>query len=384
MNILVAMDSLKGSLSSSEANEMIKKGLQQANPQFHVKTVPIADGGEGTVDAFVVGLHGTYVKTEVTGPLGTPTTATYGLIHEGKTAVIEVAEACGLPLVDPRHKQAMEATSYGVGELICHAIDDGCESVYIGLGGSATTDAGVGMLQALGFQFLDANGNAIGLGGKHLTSIQTMNTTNVHKALQHVTFHILCDVQNPLYGPNGAAYIFSPQKGASPEEVQSLDKGLQHFSSLVHTEMGVDLQRYAGGGAAGGLGAACLGFLQGEFVSGVSFLLEQLKMEAKLRDVQVVITGEGRLDAQSAMGKAPTGIAKLAKQQGIAVIALAGDVSLSDSHIHEFGIDAFFSIVQGPISLQQAIQPEQASTNLLKTAEQVGRLLCISDSFMSK
>ncbi|WLR46626.1 glycerate kinase [Halobacillus litoralis] len=377
MNILVAMDSLKGSLSSKEANQAIADGLTLASKELVIDTVPIADGGEGTVDALVSALGGTMVHQQVTGPLGEPVNASYGLIKNDSTAVIEVAEACGLPLVSPSDLHPLKATTYGVGELIANAIKKGCSDIIIGLGGSSTTDAGVGMLQALGFQFLDKSGCPVRHGGRALQEIAAIDTSQAHPLLQHTNFHTICDVNNPLHGPNGAAFVFSPQKGADIDEVTILDQGLAHFSTIVMDQLGIDLQIIPGSGAAGGLGAALSGFLHSPMLAGVDFILSELNLKEKLSHTDIVFTGEGKFDFQSSMGKAPSGIAKLAQTSNTSVIVLAGDISDAEDQVHNKGVDAYFTIVRGPISLNEAMASQTTYSNLKQTAEQLGRLLLL-------
>ena len=375
MNILIAMDSLKGSLSSLEANKAIMEGLTNASPEFTVQTVPVADGGEGTVEALVYATNGQFVNTEVTGPLGEPVQARYGILGDQRTAVIEVAEACGLPLLSEEQRNPLLTTTYGVGEMILDAVNKGCLEFIIGLGGSATTDAGIGMLQALGYQFLDEKGISVGFGGTELIRIAKVDVRLVPDSVKAVKFRIACDVNNPLYGLNGAAYIYGPQKGATPEMVEELDAGLRHFAGIVLDELEIDFQRISGAGAAGGLGAAFAGFLNSQLESGVEMILEGTQLEEKLQQVDLVITGEGKLDGQTSMGKAPSGIARLSAKLNIPVIALAGDISEGNSSLHETGITAYFTIVSGPTDLEQAMKPEVAQANLRRVGEQVGRLL---------
>lgn len=377
MNILVAMDSLKGSLSSIEANKAIAEGFFKADSDYKILTVPIADGGEGTVEALVHATNGRFANTEVTGPLGKPVKARYGILGDQVTAVIEIAEACGLPLIKKEERNPLYTTSYGVGEMILEAMEKGCHDFIIGLGGSATNDAGVGMLQALGYRFLNKEGSLIGQGGAELKNIAGIDVTQVPDKLKAVKFRVACDVNNPLYGENGAAYIYGPQKGATTDIVKELDEGLKHFAKVVLEQFGIDLQGISGAGAAGGLGAAFAGFLNGEMESGVQLILDQARLQEKLRGVDLVITGEGKLDGQTSMGKAPAGIALMAKEHGIPVIALAGDVSEGNSSLHESGISAYFSIVSGPVDLDVAMDSEITRVNLRRMAEQIGRILGI-------
>jgi glycerate 2-kinase len=377
LNILVAMDSLKGSLSSNEANMAIAEGFLKVNPKFNIQTVPVADGGEGTVEALVYTTNGRFIDTDVTGPLGEPVTAMFGILGDQATAVIEIAEACGLPLLTDRQRNPLFTTTYGVGELIMEAIKKGCSEFIIGLGGSATNDAGIGMLQALGYQFYNKAGARVGLGGVELKNITRVDGCNVSEQVKRAKFRVACDVNNPLYGMNGAAYIYGPQKGATPDIVKELDEGLEHFANIVNKQFGIDLQNLPGAGAAGGLGAAFAGFLQAELESGVGLILNLARFENKLQGVDLVITGEGKLDGQTTMGKAPVGIAILCRKHGIPVIALAGDVSDGNPSLHESGLAAYFSIVDGPVDLKFAMKPEVTRSNLRRIAEQIGRVLTL-------
>jgi glycerate 2-kinase len=375
LNILVAMDSLKGSLSSLEANKAIVEGLSQVSSDFKIQTVPIADGGEGTVEALVHSTHGQFFEKVVTGPLGQPVYARYGILGDKTTAVIEIAEACGLPLLSVEERNPLYTTSFGVGELIIEAMAKGCDDFIIGLGGSATNDAGVGMLQALGYQFFNQEGAPIGFGGAELKSITRMDLSAVSNQVKDLKFRVACDVNNSLYGENGAAYIFGPQKGATAEMVKELDEGLRSFSAVVLEQTGKDLQQIPGAGAAGGLGAAFAGFLQAELESGVQLILDYAELEEKLQGVNLTITGEGKLDGQTSMGKAPAGIAQLSKKNGIPVIALAGDITEGNPSLHDSGITSYFTIVSGPVDLETAMDPEVTRVSLRRTAEQIGRLL---------
>lgn len=375
LKFLIAVDSLKGSLSSIEANKAVAEGLLKANPYFSIQSLPVADGGEGTVEALVYATGGQFVDSVVTGPLGQPVRARYGILGDKMTAVIEVAEACGLPLIPKDERNPLFTTTYGVGELILDAIEKGCHDFIIGLGGSATNDAGVGMLQALGYQFFTKAGELAGLGADAHKEISRIDIGKVPEQVKAAKFRVACDVNNPLYGLNGAAYIYGPQKGATPEMVIKLDEGLRNFANVVLEQLGTDLQSISGAGAAGGLGAAFAGFLEAELESGVELILELARFEEQLQGVDLVITGEGKMDRQTSMGKAPAGIALLAKQHKIPVIALAGDISEGNPSLHESGITAYFTIVGGPTSLEKAMKPETTRTNLIRTGEQIGRVL---------
>jgi glycerate kinase len=375
MKVLIAIDSFKGSLSSLACSKAITEGIKAVIADAEIVAVPIADGGEGTVEALVRSTHGRFVEKNVLGPLGKTIHARYGILGNSDTAVIEVAAACGMPLISEKERNPLCTTTYGVGQLICTAIEQGCREFVIGLGGSATNDAGVGMLQALGYSFLDVNNDEIGYGGSELHKIREIDVCHAHPALESCTFKVACDVTNTLYGENGAAYIFGPQKGATPEMVRELDAGLEHFAQIVSRKLNQDIHHIAGGGAAGGLGAAFAGFLGAQLLSGVQLLLDTVQMEEKMKAADFVITGEGKLDGQTSMGKAPLGIAQLAAKYKIPVIALAGGVTSQASMLNDLGITAIFSITNGPMTLEEAMDPATTIANLRMTTEQIFRLL---------
>ena len=367
MKAVVVMDSLKGSLSSMEAGEAAKAGILAANPEATVIVKPLADGGEGTTEALVCGLNGRLKTIQVTGPIYEPVIAQYGIIDE--VAVIEMAQAAGLPQVPTEKRNPLVTTTYGVGEMIKACVESGCKKFIIGIGGSATNDAGIGMLMALGYKFLDANGQEVVQGGQGLSQIVSIDASDVLPGLSSCEFKIACDVTNPLYGEQGAAYIYAPQKGATPEIVKTLDDGLRHFARVVEGDQKADFANLPGAGAAGGLGFAFTAFLNGTLQSGVQMLEEVLK------GADYVLTGEGRLDHQTAMGKAPIGVAKLAKKYGCKVIGLAGATTKEATACHKKGIDAYFSIVNHPMSLEEAMEPEVAFENMKQTTEQIFNLI---------
>lgn len=375
MKVFIAMDSFKGSLSSSDSSKAVTEGIQEVYPDVEVVTMRLADGGEGTVQALVEATGGRYVKTVVTGPLKEQVEAEYGILGGDRIAVIEVAAACGLPLVPEGGRNPLLTTTYGVGELILDAVQQGCREFIIGLGGSATNDAGAGMLQALGYRFLDQGGKEVTMGGYGLQNIRSIDVSNANPVLQECTFRIACDVDNPLYGPEGAAYVFGPQKGATPEMIKILDNGLQSFAQAALYELEINLQKIPGAGAAGGLGAAFAGFLKGQMQSGVELVLELTQMEEKMRGAEWVITGEGKLDGQTSRGKAPLGVAKLASQSSIPVIALAGGVTPEAKELNAHGVAAYFSIVTRPMSLDEAMNLDTAYDNLRTTVSQLFRLV---------
>lgn len=374
MKTLIAIDSFKGSTSSTDGSKAIGLGITDVYPNAEIIMLPLADGGEGTVEALVQSTQGKFIKKEVTGPLNEKVDAVYGVLGNGKTAVIEVAAACGLPLVSSDKRNPLITTTYGVGELIRDAIEKGCREFVIGLGGSATNDVGIGMLQALGFKFVDRHNKEVGLGGQELQNIYSMDISNVHPLIKDCVFKVACDVNNPLYGESGAAYIFAPQKGANEVMVKELDKGLKHFAQVAFHELNIDIHNIPGAGAAGGLGAAFAGFLNASLQSGIELVLELIKMEEKIENADFVITGEGKLDGQTSMGKAPLGVARLASKYHVPVIALAGGVE-EVPQLNELGITACFSIVNGPMSLQKAMDSKVTFENLRLTTRQLMLLI---------
>ncbi|MDV9218215.1 glycerate kinase [Clostridioides difficile] len=375
MKILISIDSLKGSLSSIEAGNAIKKGILKVKEDAQVKILPLADGGEGTVDALVQGMNGKKDTIEVTGPIAKKVDATYGLLKNTSTAIIEIAQASGLTLVPTELRNPLYTTTYGVGEIIKEAINKGYRNFIVGIGGSATNDAGIGMLQALGFEFYDENNKLVGLGGKVLNEIRHIKIENRLKELDECKFKIACDVNNPLFGKNGAAYIYRSQKGATSEIIEELDNGLRNFSKVVKNYLSKDVANVEGAGAAGGLGFAFLAFLNSKLESGIKIILEEIKLEEELKDADFVITGEGRLDNQTAMGKAPIGVAKLAKKYGVKVIGLAGATTEDAVKCNEEGIDAYFSIVNRAMTIEEAMDKATASENMTATTTQIFNLI---------
>ncbi|CCL84784.1 TPA: glycerate kinase [Clostridioides difficile] len=375
MKILISIDSLKGSLSSIEAGNAIKKGILKVKEDAQVKILPLADGGEGTVDALVQWMNGKKETIEVTGPIAKKVDATYGLLKNTSTAIIEIAQASGLTLVPTELRNPLYTTTYGVGEIIKEAINKGYRNFIVGIGGSATNDAGIGMLQALGFEFYDENNKLVGLGGKVLNEIRHIKIENRLKELDECKFKIACDVNNPLFGKNGAAYIYGSQKGATSEIIEELDNGLRNFSKVVKNYLSKDVANVEGAGAAGGLGFAFLAFLNSKLESGIKIILEEIKLEEELKDADFVITGEGRLDNQTAMGKAPIGVAKLAKKYGVKVIGLAGATTEDAVKCNEEGIDAYFSIVNRAMTIEEAMDKATASENMTATTTQIFNLI---------
>lgn len=372
MRMLIAMDSFKGSLSSMEAGNAVKEAALQIYPNAAVTVRPMADGGEGTTRALASGMPSQKVTVTVMGPRIDPVEADYCILTDTNTAVIEMAAASGLTLLPPEKRDPLETTTYGVGQMIIDAMERGCRQFLVGIGGSATNDGGTGMLSALGFRFLDGAGNCIPLGAKGLETLRKIDTANVHPALQDCTFRIACDVTNPLCGTNGCSHVFGPQKGATPQMIENMDKWLLNYAQLAGGDT-----RKPGAGAAGGLGFGFLAFTNATLDSGVQTVLEVTQLEAEIQKADLVITGEGRLDGQTVMGKAPIGVAKLAKKYGKPVIAFAGCVAEDATACNDHGIDAFFPILRGVSTLEEALRPEVARQNLYATALQVFRLLDI-------
>lgn len=373
MKVVVAIDSFKGSLTSLEAGEAVREGVLKADKNADVVIRPLADGGEGTVEALAIGLGGEMIETQVTGPLGTPVTAKYCIV-KGSTAVIEMAQAAGLPLVPAELRDPMNTTTYGVGELILDAIKRGCRSFIVGIGGSATNDGGTGMLSALGFEFLDKNGAPIAQGARGLESLACVSGANAIPELRECSFRVACDVNNPLCGERGCSAVYAPQKGASPEAVRIMDEWLGNYAETAKKTFPNADASYPGAGAAGGLGFAFMTFLGGVLESGISIILDETELERYIADADVVVTGEGRIDFQTAMGKAPIGVAKLAKLHEKRVVAFAGCVTEDAEECNLHGIDAFFPIIRGITTLDEALDKSNAQKNLAATAYQVFRI----------
>ena len=374
MKTVIAIDSFKGSLSTFEAGEAVAKAVRAVYPDAEIYISPLADGGEGTVEAIVSATQGKIHKVDVSGPLGERVNAVYGIIPNG-TAVIEMASAAGITLVPESKRDPLYTTTYGVGEMLLDAIDKGCRNFIIGLGGSATNDGGVGMLQALGFKFLDKAGKSIPHGAIGLGALCSIRTDNVCPHLKECEFTVACDVTNPLCGENGCSAVFGPQKGGTVETIPQMDIWLDNFAKLtknINQNISAD---HSGAGAAGGMGFAFLSYLGATLRSGIDIVIEVTGLETHFVDADIVVTGEGRLDGQSYMGKAPIGVARLAKKYATPVIAFAGCVTEDAVNCNEHGIDAFFPILQTPCTIAQAMEKGTAAENLFRTAVQVFRLV---------
>ena len=381
MKILIAIDSFKGSLSSKEAGEAIKSGILRVNSDAEILISPLADGGEGTVETLVEALGGSLETVRVKGPLFQEVEAHYGILSDSqyspkdrKLAVMEMSQASGITLVSPEERSPLKTSSYGVGEMILDAYHKGCRRFLIGIGGSATNDGGIGMLSALGFRFTQENGEDISPIGEGLKDLARIDATSVPEGLLQCSFQIACDVENPLYGENGASLVYGFQKGGNKELLSQMDLWMKRYSELVKEYNPAANPEAPGSGAAGGLGFAFCSFLQGALKSGVSLILEETGLSERMQGADLVITGEGRLDEQSAMGKAPIGVAKLAKTQGIPVIAFAGTVTEEAKSCNQAGIDAYFPILREITTLEDAMNKETAKQNLADTVEQAIRL----------
>lgn len=375
MKIVVAMDSFKGCMTSLEAGRAIRYAIHKVDEELDVDVFPLADGGEGTMKALVHNMGGRIVKTFATGPLGAPVECEYGIIEDRKLAIIEAASVAGLTLVPEETRKPMFTTTYGVGELIKQAIDKGCREFIIGIGGSATNDGGIGMLQALGFGILDADGIQVKFGASGLEDLCMITSRGVLPEVFKCRFTVACDVTNPLCGENGCSKVFGPQKGATDEDIMQMDKWLRRYAKLSKEVVENADMDYPGAGAAGGMGFAFHTFLNGELKSGSKIVSELLMIEEAIKEADLVITGEGCIDGQTIMGKGPVHIAKLAKQYNKKVIALAGAVGENAHLVNDYGIDAYFPILQRTIDIESAMRSEIARENLIATTVQVMRIL---------
>ena len=376
MKITVAIDSFKGSLDTFQSGAAVTDAIHAVYPSAEVKVCPLADGGEGTVSAIVSALDGEIQRVDVTGPLGERVTAEYGVIHDKHLAIMEMSAAAGITLVPEDRRNPLHTTTYGVGEMIRHAIEvSRCRHFIIGIGGSATNDGGIGMLSALGFEFLGADGAAVTPYGIGLRDIVSISAKNALPELRECRFEIACDVTNPLCGDLGCSRIYGPQKGADEKIIRDMDEWLGRYAELTKSVFRESDASYPGVGAAGGLGFAFRSYLGASLTSGIELVIRVTELERHIKDSDIVVTGEGRLDAQSCMGKAPVGVARAAKKYGKPVIAFSGAVTRDAALCNEHGIDAFFPIVRTPCSLSDAMDIKNAYENLRSTAEQAFRLI---------
>ena len=373
-NIVVAADSFKGSLSSFEVAEAVARGFGGVLHDCSIRKVCIADGGEGTVEALVRTLGGRYVDLEVKNPLMHPVVARYGIVDGGATAIIEMSAASGLPLLRPEERNPLKASTYGTGQMIADALRRGCRKLLVGIGGSATNDAGVGMLRALGFRFLYAAGEELAGGGEILERIALIDEGGVMPQVCEAEFVVACDVTNPLYGERGAAHVFARQKGADEAMVERLDWGLRNFADVVKRHSGVDIATMEGAGAAGGLGGGFVGLLGARLVRGVDMVLQAIRFDEIIKGCDLVITGEGCLDAQTFMGKAPSGVLRVAQMQGIPVVAIGGTVVECDE-LKQSGFAAIIPVENDGVSLKEAMRPDVAARNIERTAARIAEIL---------
>lgn len=373
MKIIVAPDSFKGSISAPELCAAIGRGIRAVVPDAEVIDMPMADGGEGTMENLVLATAGTRQPVVVQDPLGRAVTAAYGVLGDGETVVVEMASASGLPLLKKDERNPLAASSYGTGELIRHALDAGYRRFLVGLGGSATNDGGAGMLAALGVRFLGQDGNPLAPGGAALAELADIDDSQMDERLSEATFTIASDVTNPLCGSDGASAVFGPQKGATPEMVALLDRALDRYGSVVARAKGRDVRDVPGSGAAGGMGAALLAFMRAEMRPGIDLVMEAMQFEKHAAGADLIITGEGRLDTQTLSGKVIAGICSRAARHRIPVVALCGGMELGGEQCDALGLAAGFSIVRGPCTLEKAM--EQTAVWAEQTAEQIARLL---------
>jgi len=374
MKILVAPNAFKEALSAKEAGEAIKGGLLRALPNSDIVVLPIADGGDGTIEVLVEATNGEFIEKEVTGPLGERVVAKFGILGDGETAVIEMARSSGLALVPKEKRNPAITTTYGVGELIRSALERGAKRILVGIGGSATNDGGAGMAQALGAKLLDKDGNELPFGGLALKDLASIDISNFHPLAKECEVIVMADVKNPLCGPEGASYVYGPQKGGTKELIEELDRALFNFAQVIKRDLGKDTLNLPGAGAAGGLGGGLVAFLNARLRPGIDVVLEILNIEERLKGVDIVISGEGKIDGQTIFGKGPAGIAKKAKEKAIPVILLGGAVDEDADILRKEGlVDALFSITRGPITLEESIR--QTREQLEWISYQIGGLV---------
>jgi len=375
MTIVLAPDSFKESMTAKEVCEAMEKGIKKANPNIKCIKVPMADGGEGTMQSLVDATDGKVYKVKVQGPLGAEVEAEYGILGDGEVAVIEMASASGIHLVPKEKRNPMKTSTFGTGQLIKACLEHSIKKLLIGIGGSATNDGGAGMVQALGGKLLDSDGNELPLGGGELRKLAQIDLSNLDDRLKDVEVEVACDVNNPLVGEKGASYVFGPQKGATEEMVKVLDENLRHYGAKIKECLGIDIVEVPGAGAAGGLGAGLMAFLNGTLKNGLEMVVEYTKLEQKVKEADMVWTGEGSIDHQTIYGKTPYGVARVAKKYKLPVIALAGRIGDGIEPLYDSGIDAIYSIMQGVSSLEDALI--NGRRNVKKTSENVARLIDI-------
>lgn len=373
MNVVLAIDSFKGCASSQELSTWIEEGIKEVYQKAHVTACYIADGGEGMLAAIMQNVKGTIVTCNVHDPLMNPISAQYGILEDGVTAIIEMAQAGGLPLVPKEKRNPLLTTTFGVGEMVKDAMVKGCRKFIVGIGGSATNDAALGMLQALGYRFLDEAGTELGLGGAILEKVHQVDESHVLPALKTCEFIVACDVDNVMFGPSGSAHIYAAQKGADAMMIERLDAGMKQFTQVLKNTLGKDVAMNAGSGAAGGMGGGMQAFLDAKLRSGIEIILDQIGFDGHLKDATLVITGEGRIDQQSLMGKVLSGVSKRCTHAGIPLIALGGGIA-DELEVHE-GVDALFSIMRYPMSLEEAMEKQRAEKLVKQSVKEIFRLI---------
>ncbi len=378
MKIVIAPDSYKESLSALEVASAIEAGFREIYPDAEYIKLPVADGGEGTVEAMVAATQGRMVEVAVTGPLGEPVQGFYGISGDESCAFIEMAAASGLELLPPAARNPLKTTSWGTGELIRHALDLGVTRMIIGIGGSATNDGGAGMVQALGAQLLTANGQPIAPGGAGLSTLATIDISGLDPRLAQCRIDVACDVTNPLVGDEGASAVFGPQKGATPEMVAQLDRALAHYAGQIAQDLDLDVLTLEGGGAAGGMGAALYAFCGAHLRPGIDIVTDALHLDALVADADLVITGEGRIDSQTIHGKVPVGVARVAKRYQIPVIGIAGSLTADVGVVHQHGLDAVFSVLHRICSLDEALA--EAGANVRMAARNIAATIKVGQS----
>ena len=373
LTIVLAPDSFKESMTAKEVCESMEAGIKKINKDITCIHVPMADGGEGTMQSLVDATYGEVYSLNVVGPLGDEIKAEYGILGDGEIGILEMASASGIHLVPKEKRNPLITTSYGTGQLIKACLDKGVKKLLIGIGGSATNDGGAGVVQALGGKLLDKDGNELSFGGGELKKLHKIDLTNFDKRLKDVKIEVACDVNNPLCGEKGASNVFGPQKGATPEMVDLLDDSLNHYASVIKEQIGKDVLNVPGAGAAGGLGAGLMAFLNGELKKGIDMVIEYSKLEEKVKDADMVWTGEGSIDFQTQYGKTPIGVAKIAKKYNKPVIALAGRVGDNIDVLYENGIDSIFGIIRELTDIDQALL--NGKRNIQRTSEDIVRLI---------
>ncbi len=375
MKFVLAPDSFKESMTAKEAAEAMERGIKKVIPDAECIKVPMADGGEGTVQSLVDATNGQIIEIEVTGPDCNKVKATYGILGDGKTAVIEMASASGIHLIKKDKRNPLYTTTYGTGELIKSALDREVKNILIGIGGSATNDGGAGMLEALGAKFYDKSSQELAFGGGALEKLDKIDLSNFDSRIKNVNIEVACDVNNPLTGENGASYIFGPQKGATPEMVQKLDSALKNYAEVIREQLGCDVEKVPGSGAAGGLGAGLMAFLNADLKKGVELVIKYTKLEEKIKDADYVFTGEGSVDSQTVFGKTPFGVSTIARKYNIPTIAFAGRIGEGVEELYKCGINSIVGILQGVVSLDEALK--MGEKNIEKTSENIARILNI-------